>query len=553
MAPPSHSTTTRSILVLIVRHGERADEVEHHVYKKDSKQDRIDPELTTNGYQLAAITWQKIKEMLVQANLNDGVCVFSSPLRRAVGTAMMLSVVNDENNISSSQSSLNTKKTTRINFSVPFANTSSSASSSSSSQSSFSSGAKSTAIPIVILNGLCNCTALAVRMGGFKNLVRTGYIHCAAIKSPVESTVSTKADDGGLNNDMVYNPVAWEEIMNLREAIRQTVSIEDGDYNPHLSEPSTFADCDLQSIQLWMVGEREYSPMTPQLNWTDEKAINHTPDEIVNNSSNKAPRNIHHEPLPSESSIDHAVRMAIDAGCRVVLVSSHREEIRDLAWERCHYHQRFHTPYCTVGQFEVIVASNEDGKEIENENRSRKTTSTAPLQWICHDICPPEELDAQSISKLVFASDQLSHIVTCDEEKQQWAMSDDAIIDIEWPVIERTMLSLCTARLIRDQSATNHSIKSIRSCKLNGADQAGQPFTEVKESSQEPVVLKFHIHDGHHSWLKFLRRLDEDVAFGDMQIELSHGEKKTVGALLRPLSQPSLPCPPTTILFEIYL
>ena len=491
----------------------------------------------------------------MQARLTDGVCVFSSPLRRAVGTAMMLSVVNDESDTSTSPSSSNTKKTTRINFIVPFANTSSPepSPSSSSSQSSFPSGTKSTAIPIVILNGLCNCTALAVRMGGFKNLVRTGYIHCAAIKTPDKNTLSNKDDDGGRNNDLVDNPVAWEEFMNLRKTIRQTKVIEDGDNNSKLSEPSTFADCDLQPIQLWMVGEREYSPMTPQLNWIDDTAINPTSDAIVNNSSNKVPHNIHHEPLPSESSIDHAVRMAIESDCKVVLVSSHREEIRDLARERCHYHQRFHTPYCTVGQFEVTVASNEDGEEIQNEKRSRKTPSTAPLQWICHDICPPEELDAQAISKMAFASDRLSHIVTCDEEKDQWTMSDDALIDIEWPVIERTLLSLCTARLIRDQSATSHSIKSIRSCKLNGADQAVQPITKEKEASQEPVVLKFHIHDGHHSWLKFLRRLDEDIAFGDMQIELSHGEQKTVETILRPSLQPTLPCPPTTILFEIYL
>mmetsp|Transcript_30236 Transcript_30236/g.73540 ORF Transcript_30236/g.73540 Transcript_30236/m.73540 type:complete len:548 (+) Transcript_30236:2214-3857(+) len=547
MAPPSH-TTTSSILVLVVRHGERQDEVEHHVYKKESKQDRIDPKLTSSGYQLAASTWRKIKDMLVEANLTDDVCVFSSPLRRAVGTAMMLSVVN-ENAISSSPPSSNTK-TTSINFTVPFANTS--PSSSSSPQSSSSAG-ESAVIPIVILNGLCNCTALALRMGGFKNLVRTGYLHCAAIKTTDKRTVSTNDGDEGHNNNTIDNPIAWEEFKNLRKIIRQTALIEDDNNVTHPSEPSTFADCDLQSIQLWMVGENEYSPMTPQLNWQEDKILNSTPDETVNNNSKKKPHHIHHEPLPSESSIDHAVRMAIDAGRKVVLVSSHREEIRDLARERCHYHQRFHTPYCSVGQFEVTVASNADGDEVENEIRSGKTTtSTAPLQWICHNICPPEELDAQSISKMAFAGEQLSHLVASDEEKQRWTMSD-AIIDIEWPVIERTMLSLCTARLILDQSATNYSIDCIRSCKLNGAQQAGQPINEEKESNQVPVVLKFHIHDGHHSWLKFLRRLDKDIAFGDMLIELSNGEEKTVRAILRPSLQPTLPCPPTTILFEIYL
>jgi hypothetical protein len=592
-----------SILVLVVRHGEREDEAarraydeadndddgvpKRKTYKKANKQDRVDPKMTSLGYQLAAYAWYKIKMMLIHAGVMDGVTVFSSPLRRAVGTAMMLSVVNSYHTInvamsqaedtdqndniytaptakespppqSSSSVTARTATSTTLKFTTPFPTQND-------EDDDVETSPLSLTIPIVIHNGLADCTALVMRMGGCKNLVRTGFLHCAAVKSSPTTSNIRNSSNGHVQNQnnteedhetMANNPVMWEEIQKLSQTIQQTEIVPP----PPLQPTTQFVDHDLEPVQFWQIGESVWTTMTPPIQWETSHKKTHGQTGIeydkLHNTNHKDKKNPEKPTLVDEPPIDQAVRIALNTGCKVVLVSSHREEIRYLATERCHYRQRFHTPYCTVGQFEVLLDGphGDRGNDNRNDSSSSSQAQCQPLQWILHGVCPPEDLDSRSISRMAFASESLSQMVRND---QRWTVSD-LVVDIAWPVIERTMLSLCKARLILDESVTNNLICCVQSCTLNGARQRapsppGDEDEDDKKSDSKTVVVKFQVHHGHHSWLKFLRRLHDDDAFGNMDIELTDGQRKRVEVLLRPDKQPTLPCPPTTIVFDVLL
>ncbi|KAG7374114.1 histidine phosphatase superfamily branch 1 protein [Nitzschia inconspicua] len=85
----------KKILVFVVRHGEREDEATmmhssyNTAYRKMSKQDRNDPKLTPEGHGQAFKAFENVLSVMEVSQVKK-VAVFSSPLRRSVGTVMML-------------------------------------------------------------------------------------------------------------------------------------------------------------------------------------------------------------------------------------------------------------------------------------------------------------------------------------------------------------------------------------------------------------------------------------------------------------------------------
>ena len=125
----------KSILVFIVRHGEREDEViDQRQYRKMSPRQRLDPSLTPRGFAQAQAAFDRLG-IAIAAGHFQRVAIFSSPLRRAIGTATMLA------------SSACADPTMKESFVLPAA-----------SEDQKSSTATNP-IPIVVWDGLCDCAA----------------------------------------------------------------------------------------------------------------------------------------------------------------------------------------------------------------------------------------------------------------------------------------------------------------------------------------------------------------------------------------------------------
>lgn len=358
-----------------------------------------------------------------------------------------------------------------------------------------------------------------MRMGGYKNLVRTGLLNCADVMSKNDGDTSSVQD----SNQHNPNPMS-EELQKLKACIQETCMTEDEHGGRNVP---------VQSVQFWSMGTDSrsgFSPLAPPVRWKRTQEC-----ETLNEDRNEASTSIPEGPvvLEKERPVDQIVRLAMNAGCRVVVIASHREEIRDLYKQRCKATKhRFVTSYCCVGQFEVLV---DDESTTSEDNPTPPEWRDPPkLQWILHGVTRPEDLTTRSISDMVVLPGDISR----------------ETVEITWPVIERTTLTLCEANLIVDAPAKEASVRCVRTCTMTGADKASDTMKIDRNSSS--YILSLQIVKGHHSWLEFLGRLcDNDVASGTMEMELTNGQRELVRILLWPDRQPELPCPPKTIHLDV--
>jgi phosphohistidine phosphatase SixA len=516
----------KRILVFVVRHGEREDEVQaddpsHRggQYRKVTKEDRADPNLTVKGFSQASAAFGVLLEALIHARI-EKVAVFTSPLRRAIGTAMMLGDGAKIANIKTGFCNNHDEdKYSGIKFVLPTAD----------SGESNSRSTKETddrcCIPIVVHNGLCDCTALVARLGGNKNLIRAGLIPFAALPS------------NAIPNDKRKAMLTRIEQMRKRarggEVYKPEMhSLEDIGSNDESCIPVQFwkVENDMQGSGI----KSSFVALTPKI------CLNKSPhgDNIfADENITLTPSLVDHERSP----IDQVVRMAFNSGCDACIVSSHREEIRELCKERCGLrHLRIILSYCCIGSFEVLVDEQKSDYHPHPRNGNQFTSDNAPLQWILHSVTSPDEFSSQSVSEMLSVS--LSN------------PGDDTRLNsfpITYPVIERTTLHLCHAKLVLDDLAAKNAVIDIANCSVTGIHAAGSSVHD-RASSPNTFSLNFQIIKGYHSWLEFLQRLHDDVAHG--YVEFYRGDRtKTIRSQLfiRPDQQHPLPCPAKTIRIEV--
>lgn len=149
------------VTVFLVRHGESLDEVT--VDEDDTDEEpppplrlaqKVDPPLSMNGHLQAAVVLTRFLKALVNKTPDDSVrkmAVFSAPFRSCTGTAIMMSCAGLH-----AQTKLRWRYSTILAAESP------------------------TAIPIVVVNGLCNQAPEIDRLGGGKAVVNAGLLHCAA-------------------------------------------------------------------------------------------------------------------------------------------------------------------------------------------------------------------------------------------------------------------------------------------------------------------------------------------------------------------------------------
>jgi Histidine phosphatase superfamily (branch 1) len=510
----------KKILVFVVRHGEREDEAlmlepkpstsEKSSYRKTSKQDKVDPALTPKGHCQALQAFEGVLEALEASEQSHKVAVFSSPLRRAIGTAMMLSAAasarRSEGGTGTSlelASVQGSSKESKIHFVLPtlsWKQTTSDAGHSTDDD-------HDSALPIVVHNGLSNCTALVARLGGSRNLVCAGLLSCAAMP---RNTL-----------DHPDNHYIRDSLENMRLVASENEKIR------HAIDTCTIQ----RPVQFWRVeeglqiGTSFFVPMAPP--------VCLEPNESVDETS---PSHTHRVLPPcydadGQKPIDQVVQTALEAGCDACIVSSHREEIRDLYKYRCSYQNRTHKeiPYGCIAVYE---AYNDD------EWKSGIGSSPEPvssLHWIFHGM---------------YAPDQLPKSIVNDSSGTSEPSQNHPSFPITYPVIERTTLVLCEASLVVNDLAHHRSISKVTAFTMTGMHPT-QSHQEDDVARPETFQLNLEIVRGHHSWLEFLMRLEDDEAHGTIEFYQTSGVCKKGKVVVRPFRQGRLPCPPKTILVQV--
>lgn len=161
------SFATRSIRVLLLRHGEREDETESYDKRQHSRRERVDPALTALGHRQALHAWENILACLPPNDDIKPVFVATSPLRRCVGTASMVAAA----------------AAGKVRFGLP-------------STTSSDTTPDGSTIPILIMNGLGDCAAQMQSMGGIGKVVQGGWLQCAASPANDLAMASEEEEEG---------------------------------------------------------------------------------------------------------------------------------------------------------------------------------------------------------------------------------------------------------------------------------------------------------------------------------------------------------------------
>jgi hypothetical protein len=252
--------------------------------------DTLDPLLTARGHKQAQQSFSSLTSALEVRK----VAMFCSPLRRAIGTAMMVGAVAPNKTLSFPQPKRPDQED----------NTE-----------------KESAIPITVLNSLGDFASSISHHGGARTLVPMGALRCASMTR---------------NNGSPSSPFV--------QALASMPSHE------------CAKDSRQGAVQFWARHENngQYAPMTPPFSPRDKrtkyKQNNEPfvyPDTIWQKKKKKCP------PPPNPIyAVDEAVRLTIERGCNVCVIVAHREAIRDMAEQKCDYFgDRLPTSYCCIGSF----------------------------------------------------------------------------------------------------------------------------------------------------------------------------------------------------------
>lgn len=364
----NHDPTTakiRQIQVILLRHGEREDETEDYDPSHKTKQERADPSLTVLGHQQALGAWRKI---LAYVPNDKPIMIACSPLRRCIGTAMMVAAAavpksNAEDGTSIPQ------------FVLPIDNAYHQGQSDDDGLDMASDAERT--IPMLVMNGLGDCAAQMRHMGGIGKAVKAGWLACAA---------SPGNDYSGPSDDSMTTP--------MQDSLR-TIASNANSLQSRWGSSNGTPSC---KLQFWRESKYHYFESTP----TSDFSIMTEPRTLQDHSSSmqelaaisdSAGSTTHHResPLPmpknapsSHESFSHAVHRAVlqtaHAGLDTCILVTHREAIRSIEGDWVEDFQNLEKSqqkrklsptrtYCCVGDYKVSVAMTDKARLLNWETQ----------------------------------------------------------------------------------------------------------------------------------------------------------------------------------------
>jgi hypothetical protein len=310
---------TRTIRVILIRHGEREDESEEYDRHLHTRKERVDPALTIPGYRQALHAWQHVLKLMP----NQRAVIVTSPLRRCLGTAAMAAAA------------MSTLKSSEITFRLPATDLGPS---------------DGNNIPIVIMNGLCDYAKQIQHMGGAGNVVENGWIDCAA--SPTND----------LEESLLYPTLLQQSLSRITQTSHRVAS-----------ETEHYNKGEICTLQFWRERNYEFQkPLTAKdvapLTASDT-LLGHAQSITSVTSADKKQPCLFASNAPAneencEKTLERAVLLSARAGMETCIAVTHRETIRFIEKKWCFdqlskydQRQKLRTTgmYCCLGIYSVTV------------------------------------------------------------------------------------------------------------------------------------------------------------------------------------------------------
>lgn len=295
---------TSTFTVFLLRHGERLDEALARRQVPFPKSLKADPPLTTDGYGQAMGSLRRLLEALEANGTSRKIAVFSSPMKRTIGTSVMLAAA----------ARLPEKSCLEFGLKESIHKT-------------------HDVIPIVVMNGLGSCAAFCRKHGGADVLAHGSHIRCGDMA----------ANDGTMTSPFV------KELQGMQEE--------------YANEPFLDASTPTTKVQYCKLhgGSGHLVPLASPVS-----ARTVLVSAADNNHGQRQPRVFSQACRQFEREgfrkcIDRAVRIAKEDGCNTLIVVTHREGIYSLVkrWGLNGQEYRGH-PYCCIGAFSAYL---KDGEE----------------------------------------------------------------------------------------------------------------------------------------------------------------------------------------------
>lgn len=291
------SYSMKKITLLLLRHGERADEAVRTYggsLGPRSDKDRMDPDLTEEGHLQASEAFEQILPFLS----GKKVAIFSSPLKRTMATAAMIGM--------NSQAQLNIVLPDGVE--------------------------QENAIPIVVMNGLSDCAAHVCYAGGAHAAVRDGFVDGAAMA----------ANNCSSQSPIVKMMGAIPHLKLLKRPIQ--FYKEDGDGFKAMTGPIGGMSNGLDGQEIDMEA-------------TDKDPPSKESAEMMQEETTPVARHAWHDSF--DQTLQRIVRLAAARDCDVCVLVTHREGIRDLV-AKIQPQSRISTTYCCIGKFSASLLDGDE-------------------------------------------------------------------------------------------------------------------------------------------------------------------------------------------------
>jgi|UniRef100_A0A8J9TKR0 hypothetical protein len=288
----------KPISVFLVRHGERADELLKLKGIQVPREDKLDPFLSSRGYEQARDSLSILIECMNKEGTARKIGVFCSPMRRTCGSALMLSATDIT--------------------SYPAL------------EWGFRGSVDDNTIPVIVLNGLSTCATQVKKQGPINKLVQEGKIPCA----------DCPANDGSLQGPMV---------MAARSMLRHQ-PVYDCSYLPY----GWVQFCSIEA-KTGIVAPMAPRMSTAKIDATMIPVVNATAENLIL-------QDLPTEQDSWRDSLNLGIQWADVEGCNTVIFLAHREAILGLLdiCGQSMESSLVSTPHCCIGSF--VAISTGEGK-----------------------------------------------------------------------------------------------------------------------------------------------------------------------------------------------
>lgn len=477
----------------------------------------IDPILTPYGLLQAKSTWEQLfrEEAVLREKQKQNyeenkaiirMQIFTSPLKRCIGTAMMSVAATFPESFSADH------QFTPENLCFPLPSTSSSGNDCSDKKS----------VNVVVLNGLCDANENVQLHGGAAKVVSEGLLDCAAASIFYADSATYK---GNIIDDVlvrIKDEVKNETLSKGRESNEMTV-------------PGS-------KVQFWREdGESDFAPMSRQ------ESIEKDLSDVVSSEKTQSGRSrvIASSPrFPERDSfmgaVNHAAHLTAKAEAPVCVIITDLDGMKLLVKSCGYKHEDALPDGTTIAKFIATVYFPTVGLLSDHDAFS--------INWSFYGNSTND--DSKDSDKDPIFAPVMSRFLSssrCNSSRIQISLSLDLINREEaQPSVDHVTLGLLAPPL---DSSLLGSASIPNNLSITYYNKKKRVLKEIEKDNGVDVIPLDILH-GRHKIANFIQFLKEERGTACGTFESNDGTLRTF--VIDPLKQPTFPCPPCSLYIVLY-